>query len=1151
MEFLGLTSLRTIAHPTILITGNPNLCFTETIKWDSLIPNRTNPSGLNSDWNASQTAPFPGTVRTGRVGREPYLALRERIEKEIERRVLQNLLGQLPSKVNRPRSYSIPTIFIHGNAHPEFCRGKSASCAPQCVSELGCWGPGPTFCRACRHWSVPRSDGTRLCVDQCERVPGHFTPNQTSTVDAPPTATVPAGPTSNGHNRIVTESTSVQSHASNGAKTSMSGNLQCGICSVNCRLEKNACFGPGSDQCIGSCRWVQDGPYCRERCPLGKFEEPVTQVCRECHPVCSIPLPLVTDSFARSNGAVNDQTALASRVCTGPGNWPGPGGCNYCRQTAILRRTDSHGSEGIHLECVEACPSDTYLHVVNLHYRGGSSTHRVATLNAWKSPPVTAPQHRPPWSHTDGAIFERFPTDVQTELKTWLHNHTQPQLYGVARVCLPCHDQCARNPDVLLGSTARASICFGPGPEQCVRCANASYLGRCVSHCPEDKLVMQKMECLSVNASRNQWRCGFTCPILYKYQVRDHHTGDLVCSTRADRIRVFLDPSPSPDVREHGSEKIPERNQSNTGAMDWSESDDLEVLNAERLDAVHQYNVHFYLSGETAGTLAASAACLAFLLALSGLIYWAVLQQPPHPEPQFVEWLGKNGRPRLRSRMSRACERLWTRGLPRPDYGNVTGDGSGKGLLSTVGQVRLTKEKKYSHTIPEPWSRSETSAERTDYSLQPFGATDTLDALRDRDKPNMATLRIITESQLVRGPLIGSGAFGTVFCGIWRPQHTPAGVMADSGHVLNTVASLSPRTVSTSISLADGEWPDRLEVSWTDSGRVVRVPSHNRGLTPTSDGAMMGHTSTPTTPKLQVEIPVAIKVLTDTADTQTNKELLEEAKARIRAQQKTRANRSVSDEALEFLTNTLSTCPSGQTTESSVTTPGTDSTVETEYIQMQTEWMRTLYVNSRVTTFPKCVQHLIDNNYTYLAQEPTGQSKLSPKVAQTYCSLTINPCELLEKPISRPQTLALRGVVGQTDTASVEVVKPPPTTDPLRGPVTNPETTDPVPPCIPAVCPDWSGETNSVVLHPARRSPVSTNLKPVEEEKVCSIGVAQFNNSRTHNQQKNEQSDGAVNADALASATNSSSGESDPSTYIRLDDYLQPRSQLNQPKCPR
>ncbi|TPP55917.1 Receptor protein-tyrosine kinase, partial [Fasciola gigantica] len=263
--------------------------------------------------------------------------------------------------------------------------GKSASCARQCVTEMGCWGPGPFFCRECRHWSVPRLDGTRLCVDQCEHVPGYFTPSMSNAhayVPTPSTTTpVPIGESARApDDPIRTES-----------QSTITANVSCGTCSVNCRLENNACYGPGSDQCILPCRWVK------------------------------------------------------------------------------------------------TCPSDTYLHVVNLHYRGGSSTRSLAvvhTMNSWRSQSRMHHGTSLPWSHTDAVLFERFPREVQLQLASWLHNHTQPKLYGVARVCLPCHEQCARDPTGAKENkssvfvSARASICLGPGPEQCMRCANASYMGR-------------------------------------------------------------------------------------------------------------------------------------------------------------------------------------------------------------------------------------------------------------------------------------------------------------------------------------------------------------------------------------------------------------------------------------------------------------------------------------------------------------------------------------------------------------------------------------------------------------------------------------------------------------------------------------------------
>lgn len=156
----------------------------------------------------------------------------------------------------------------------------------------------------------------------------------------------------------------------------------------------------------------------------------------------------------------------------------------------------------------------------------------------------------------------------------------------------------------------------------------------------------------------------------------------------------------------------------------------------------------------------------------------------------------------------------------------------------------------------------------------------------------MATLRIITESQLIRGPLIGSGAFGTVFCGIWRPQQTSTnstGSNYDSGLVESSQISLSPRTMSTSMSITETDWPDRLEVSWTESGRVLQVRRKSREITSSMASGATGSLPTPTESSVNraiIEIPVAIKVLTDSADAQTNKELLEEAKVSLNGSSK-------------------------------------------------------------------------------------------------------------------------------------------------------------------------------------------------------------------------------------------------------------------------
>ncbi|VDP16589.1 unnamed protein product, partial [Schistosoma margrebowiei] len=115
-------------------------------------------------------------------------------------------------------------------------------------------------------------------------------------------------------------------------------------------------------------------------------------------------------------------------------------------------------------------------------------------------------------------------------------------------------------------------------------------------------------------------------------------------------------------------------------------------------------------------------------------------------------------------------------------------------------------------------------------------------------KPNMATLRIITESELIRGPLIGSGAFGTVYCGIWCPKLTQ--------HKHDPIHHDSYNTITNSIITPTSNVFNSKTFDWNKyTNEIETIPGG-----------------------FNVHIPVAIKVLSDSSDPQTNKELLEEAK---------------------------------------------------------------------------------------------------------------------------------------------------------------------------------------------------------------------------------------------------------------------------------
>ncbi|XP_076014086.1 melanoma receptor tyrosine-protein kinase-like isoform X2 [Genypterus blacodes] len=136
---------------------------------------------------------------------------------------------------------------VRTNAAPESCEQKNQTCDAECTDE-GCWGPGPTMCFSCRHFSRKG-----LCVPLCNLLQGE--PREVSM-----------------------ESSCVE-------------------CNAECLVKNGnqACFGPGPDQC-SQCSHVQDGPHCVPRCPHGVQGEGDTLIwkypnrngqCQPCHKNCT------------------------------------------------------------------------------------------------------------------------------------------------------------------------------------------------------------------------------------------------------------------------------------------------------------------------------------------------------------------------------------------------------------------------------------------------------------------------------------------------------------------------------------------------------------------------------------------------------------------------------------------------------------------------------------------------------------------------------------------------------------------------------------------------------------------------------------------------------------------------------------------------
>ncbi|KAG9278768.1 epidermal growth factor receptor-like [Astyanax mexicanus] len=133
------------------------------------------------------------------------------------------------------------------NADPATCAALNQTCDEMCTPE-GCWGPGPTMCFSCKHYSRKKS-----CVAFCNLLEGEHRECEV--------------------------------------------NMTCLECDPECRPLNGSltCSKPGPDGCV-ECAHFRDGPHCVARCPQGIPGEKDTlvwkypdsmRVCQLCHQNCT------------------------------------------------------------------------------------------------------------------------------------------------------------------------------------------------------------------------------------------------------------------------------------------------------------------------------------------------------------------------------------------------------------------------------------------------------------------------------------------------------------------------------------------------------------------------------------------------------------------------------------------------------------------------------------------------------------------------------------------------------------------------------------------------------------------------------------------------------------------------------------------------
>ncbi|VDP61066.1 unnamed protein product, partial [Schistosoma mattheei] len=649
LEFLGMKSLQKLGHPSILITGNPRLCYVDTIDWTSLLYDET----FIDEYHDKD-------IKISKIDKT--------FNNHDNNDSLTQIILRYKKESKRKRPFKDSTIFVGGNAHFEFCKGRGAVCDELCQPSNGCWGPGKQFCFHCKYWSIDNiNNGGKICVQNCEDLPGYYTPKFNNT---PNNSEQIINDGFNLMNDIQSTSMIVINHELNKStefinkyqhndkKNQVSDyNVslrQCRKCSDMCHLQNQTCYGPNDDQCIGSCRFVQDGPFCRAYCPPNKYTDPITKKCMECSLACTPP----GDIYINNNLLNQKIETKLKYYCTGSGDWPGDGGCSYCKQTT--------------------CPYGTYQHVINLHHRGGSSVDHqsIVYFNMKEQNERISSKnnsiHQFFWSQTDVNLFHHFSSKIIHEISIWLLNHTQPQLYGLAQICLPCHEQCHSEmiplrQSNLVGSSSVA--CYGPSPEQCVRCVYASYQGRCVSTCPSGTYPKKKsfrhfdstlindyfigylpdnitsIECLSCHkeceigcsgptaeectrcrhmkiyhdSQMKSWLCNTTCPDYSPFQISDRKTGEMICSSDSIHLHIIPYYNRQYPIDYH------HQNTSIMNDLNYNLSDPIENLNL--LQNVHIMNYIWHnhqLSTQTAGLISALSALFIMLCLLCLIIYWTI-----------------------------------------------------------------------------------------------------------------------------------------------------------------------------------------------------------------------------------------------------------------------------------------------------------------------------------------------------------------------------------------------------------------------------------------------------------------------------------------------------------------------------------------------
>ncbi|XP_026137105.1 epidermal growth factor receptor-like isoform X1 [Carassius auratus] len=174
-------------------------------------------------------------------------SLREISDGDVVIRQNEHLCYTSPDHWRRLFRSEHQTVKMSSNANAITCANQNSTCDEMCTND-GCWGPGPTMCFTCKHFTRKKH-----CVASCNLLAGE--PREYEV------------------------------------------NKTCVECDPECQLmnENLTCTGPGPDKCT-FCANYKDGPHCVPRCPQGipgekdiliwKYADSM-RVCQPCHKNCT------------------------------------------------------------------------------------------------------------------------------------------------------------------------------------------------------------------------------------------------------------------------------------------------------------------------------------------------------------------------------------------------------------------------------------------------------------------------------------------------------------------------------------------------------------------------------------------------------------------------------------------------------------------------------------------------------------------------------------------------------------------------------------------------------------------------------------------------------------------------------------------------